>query len=111
AVFLAALALIPGLPLWPFAVVAVGLGALAIYARRLAPPPATAQPSLPHVPPVLEVAIAPQLAPPLGAPGLDDRLRAVAGALADELGLVVPAVEVAVDARLPVRGWQVRLRG
>ena len=111
AVFLAALALIPGLPLWPFAVVAVGLGALALYARRLTPPPADAQPSLPHVPRVLEVAIAPQLAPPVGALGLEARLRAVAGALADELGLVIPAVEVTVDARLPLRGWQVRLRG
>jgi type III secretion protein V len=112
ALLLGALALVPGLPLWPFAVVASAAGGLALYARRRRIAAPVSMPSLPQVPAPLQVAIAPQLAPPLGgAEQLDARLRQVAAHLADELGLVIPAVEVLIDARLPLRGWEVRLRG
>jgi type III secretion protein V len=106
---LGTLALVPGLPLLPFALVGAGVGGLAYYARRrlAADTPATA--SLPTVPPPLSVALDPQLS--AATPGLAERLVAVAHRAADDLGLPVPPVELVVDARLPLRGWEVRLRG
>jgi flagellar biosynthesis component FlhA len=107
---LGALALVPGLPLWPFALVALGAAALAVLAQRreqaAAEPPA---PSLPRLAPALEVALDPLLAAAL--PGLDARLGEVGATVADDLGLVVPAPALTVDARLPLRSYEVRLRG
>jgi type III secretory pathway component EscV len=61
------------------------------------------------VPPPLEVALDPQLQAAL--PQLDARLKECSAQLADELGLVVPAVAHTLDARLPLRSYEVRLRG
>jgi type III secretory pathway component EscV len=108
ALLLVVLAMVPGLPLWPFALVAVGVAALAWFARR-GPEEAAPAPSVPRTPPPLEVALDPQLR--AASPGLEPRLSAVAASLADELGLVVPPVALTVDARLPLRGYEIRMRG
>jgi type III secretory pathway component EscV len=108
ALLLVGLALVPGLPLWPFLVVGAGAGALAWYARRTPQPPAPS-PSLPHIPPPLEVVLDPQLRAAL--PSLEAEIGRVASQVADDLGVVVPPVALTVDARLPLRSYEIRLRG
>jgi type III secretion protein V len=109
ALALGALAVVPGLPLWPFALVAVAAAAAAWYAARRAPAPEASGPSLPRPAPALEVALDPALA--AAAPGLGARLAEVAGALSDELGVPVPAVGLTRSGLLPLRGYEIRLRG
>jgi type III secretion protein V len=108
ALLLLGLALVPGLPLWPFALVGVGVAGLAWYARRAPEAPAPG-PSLPRVAPPLEVAVDPQLR--VALPALPEALPQVTAQLADELGLVIPPVTLTLDARLPLRSYEVRLRG
>ncbi|MGZ3427469.1 MAG: FHIPEP family type III secretion protein, partial [Polyangia bacterium] len=60
-------------------------------------------------PAALEVALDPALH--AAAPALEARLAQVTRALADELGLIVPPLMLAVDARLPLRGYEIRLHG
>jgi type III secretory pathway component EscV len=112
AIFLGAMALVPGLPLWPFAAVGVGTVALALVARRRATAMAAgaAADTTPARAAALEVALAPQLMEQLGSQ-LAARLRTAASTVGDDLGLPLPGLEVRADARLPVRGWEVRLRG
>ncbi len=110
AVLLAVLALVPGLPLWPFLVVAAAAAALAWLAlRRRAQLPRVPVADAPHPPPALEVALDPALH--AAAPALESRLVQVTRALADELGLIVPPLSLTIDARLPLRGYEIRLRG
>jgi type III secretion protein V len=109
AILLGALALVPGLPLLPFALVGGGIGALAFYAnRRRKRDEAHAAPqSLPRRAPRLELAIAPTLQ----QADLETRVSPIIAALADELGVVVPQATISVDAQLAPGAWQVRLRG
>src|SRR6185312_16038068 len=110
AVLLAVLALVPGLPLWPFLVVAAGAAALAWLAlRRRAQQPRVPVADAPHAPPALEVALDPALH--AAAPTLESRLVQVTRTLSDELGVIVPALQLTIDARLPLRGYEIRLRG
>ncbi|MGZ3440651.1 MAG: flagellar biosynthesis protein FlhA, partial [Polyangia bacterium] len=110
AVLLAVLALVPGLPLWPFLVVAAGAGGLAWLAlRQRAQVPRVPLADAPHPPAALEVALDPALH--AAAPALEARLAQVTRTLADELGLIVPPLMLAVDARLPLRGYEIRLHG
>ncbi|HEY2744346.1 MAG TPA: flagellar biosynthesis protein FlhA, partial [Polyangia bacterium] len=110
AILLALLALVPGLPLWPFLVVAAATAALAWAAlRRRAQRPRVPVADAPSPPPPLEVALDPALH--AAAPSLETRLAAVTRALADELGLIVPPLVLTIDARLPLRGYEIRLRG
>jgi type III secretory pathway component EscV len=114
ALLLGVLALVPGLPLWPFALVGFTAGGLALYLRRRrrGPEPIAVGVSLPRPQPALEVAVDSQLAAQLRAAGpVEERLAEVARTLADDLGLPLPPVELAIDARLPLRGYEVRLRG
>jgi type III secretory pathway component EscV len=110
AVLLAVLALIPGLPLWPFLVVAAGAATLAWLAlRHRAQAPRIPVADAPHPPPALEVALDPALH--AAAPALESRLMQVTRALSDELGLVMPPLQLTIDAKLPLRGYEIRLRG
>lgn len=110
ALLLAVLALVPGLPLWPFLVVAAAAGALAWWAlRRRGQTPVAPAAHTPSPPPPLEVALDPALR--VAAPTLESRLHQVTRALSDELGLPVPPLAVTVDASLPLRGYEIRLRG
>ena len=110
AVLLAVLALVPGLPLWPFLVVAAAAGTLAWLAlRRRAQEPRVPVAEAPHAPPALEVALDPALH--AAAPSLEARLVQVTRTLSDELGVIVPPLTITIDARLPLRGYEIRLRG
>lgn len=108
---LAALALVPGLPLWPFAIVAALIAGLGWYARRQLVAAASTAPlaDSPRPPAPLELALDPALH--AAAPSLESRLHQVTRALADELGVVVPPLQLTIDARLPLRGYEIRLRG
>jgi type III secretion protein V len=108
ALLLFGLALVPGLPLWPFALVGVGVAGLAWYARKAPEAPLPAA-SLPRVAPALEVAVDPQLR--VAWPALGEELPRIGAQLADELGVMVPPVTLTVDARLALRSYEVRLRG
>ncbi len=109
---LLALALVPGLPLVPFLVVAVPFAAAAWVAWRRRPqaPPAEL---VPESPPAVEVATDPALAAAAddGRGALDEALAKAARSVVDDLGVPVARVERTVDARLPPRGFEVRLRG
>ena len=107
AVVLFLLALMPGLPLVPFVAVGAVFVAGAFFTGRVRP----ARPTMVYPPETvaIEVAIDPALAGQLLAL-TDDAFRATAR-VADELGLPLPAPRVAIDARLPLRGFEVRLRG
>src|SRR4051812_32139741 len=87
AALLVVLALVPGLPLWPFLLVATGTATLAWLAQRQhnARPVAPVA-DLPQAEPPLEVALDPALH--AAAPTLEARLHQVTRALADELGLL-----------------------
>lgn len=106
AALLALLALVPGLPLWPFALAGAAVGAVGLVARRREAP--ADAPAEPRAPAPLSVVLDAQLAAQVG--DLAPRLQRVARREAEDLGLVLPAVAVHADARLPLRGWEVRLR-
>ncbi len=106
----AILALAPGMPFWPFAAVAAGLGAAALArSRRTLDLTATSATTGPLLKPVLELAFNPELAS-LKA-GLRTALDARARRLADDLGLVIPAVQLRADSNVPLRGYRLDLRG
>jgi type III secretory pathway component EscV len=108
---LVTLALVPGLPLWPFLLVAAAVIGLGLYAQRQgrAAAPTTPVADAPRPPLPLEVALDPALH--AATPALGTRLNQVTRALADELGLVVPPLTLTIDAHLPLRGYELRLRG
>ena len=106
---LAALALTPGLPLWPFAVVALGVGFLAQRIRQRPQKDERDEMALPRVPSPLEVALDPQLR--AASPELPERIERTRLAVVDDLGLPLPRTSLVTDARLPLRSYEVRLRG
>jgi type III secretion protein V len=109
AALLGVLAIVPGLPLWPLLLMGGAVGALAwrLYRRRPAPPPTTAD--APTLPLPLEIALDPALH--AASLGLEARLGTLQKSLAEELGMVMPPLRLTVDARLPLRGYEIRLRG
>jgi type III secretion protein V len=108
ALLLLGLALVPGLPLWPFALVSAGVGALAWYARRAPEAPAPSL-SMPKLAAPLEVVLDPQTR--AAWPDLDAEMPRVGQRVAEDLGVLVPPVTTGVDARLPLRSYEIRLRG
>ena len=107
AAILGVLAIVPGLPLVPFAFVALAFGGAAWAVSRIAAPAPTVL--LPREAPPIEVAVDAALAADL-APLREDAIAATAR-VAQDLGLPLPAPIVSMDARLPLRGCEVRLRG
>jgi type III secretion protein V len=106
---LALLALVPGLPLWPFLLMGVAAAGLAWWMnRRAAAPPPPAM-KVPSPPPPVEVALDPALA--AASPSLEPQLAQAGVALAEDLGLLLPPIRLTRDARLPLRGYEIRLRG
>jgi flagellar biosynthesis protein FlhA len=91
--------------------IAAAVAALGQYARQrraaAGPPPPAVE--APRPPVALEVALDPALQ--AAAPTLESRLGQVTRAVADDLGVVVPPLRLAIDARLPLRGYEIRLRG
>ncbi len=110
AALLVVFALVPGLPLVPFLVVAAGAVALAWLAlRRRAEAPRVPVAEAPRAPLPLEVALDPALH--AATPSLETRLSAVGRALADDIGILLPPLALTIDAKLPLRGYEIRLRG
>ena len=106
AALLALLAVAPGLPLVPFALTAAVFAGAAWATRR--PPAAREAVRFPERPPEIEIAVDATLAVEL------DRLTADAdratARVADDLGLPLAAPTVRLDARLPNRGYEIRVR-
>ena len=106
---LVVLALVPGLPLVPFVVVAIpfALGALVALRRKPTSADTPALEPAAHAP--VEVALDPALAAACGELDLD--FDQAARAVVEELGIPLAKVAQSVDASLPPRGYEVRLRG
>ncbi len=110
AVFAALLAAVPGLPLFPFAVLALLLGSLAwaLWRRRPAPEVEASSDTVP--PGALELRVGHRLARALAAdPRFGDALRALAGALHEERGVRLPAVKPHASERLDPDAYVVEL--
>lgn len=109
ALLLAVLAVVPGLPLIPFLLVALvfAAGATVAFSRGSSPEPAAALE--PHLAPTLELAVDAQLA--RSAPDLANAVDEAARAIVDDLGLTMPPITCTTDAALPARSYEVRLRG
>ena len=101
----------PGLPLWPFLLVAAGAGALAWVAlrRRAARAARAASPTRRRRRRRSRSRSIRRCTPPRRR--WRRACTQVTRALADELGLVVPPLSLTIDARLPLRGYEIRLRG
>jgi type III secretion protein V len=110
ALLLALLAIVPGLPLWPFAGVGAGALALALWARRNQPEAALpVEAAIPERAPDVAIALDPQLVQAM--PDAAARAAQVARRIAEELGIPLAVPEIRVDASLPRRTWELRLRG
>ncbi len=104
---LALLALMPGLPTLPFMLIAAVFGGAAWLTART-PPPRAAFLYPPDAPPI-EIALDASLAAGLARVTADsDR---AAARVAEDIGLPLPAPVVRLDARLPLRHFEIRLRG
>ena len=101
------LALVPGLPLLPLAISA-GLFAVSAWATSRAPLP-RAEILYPPVPPEIAIAVDAALAGRAAQLTADADRSAVR--VSDELGLPLAAPQILLDARLPLRGYEIRLRG
>ena len=103
AILLLALSLVPGLPLWPFALVGLALSALWWRVRGQAShqEPSRKEP--------LELLIEPNLSTLI--PDLESRLRQSMAEVLSSLGLSSASFTISSAKGLPVRGYQLRLRG
>ncbi len=104
---LALLALMPGLPTVPFAIVATVFGAAAYLTSRT--PPARTALIYPPDAPAIEIALDPSIA--MGAERVTTDADRATRRVAEDLGMPLPATVVRLDARLPLRHFEVRLRG
>ena len=106
---LGALALLPGMPLGPFAVVSVPFALAAWVSFRRRSSSESAAPLVPESPPAIEVAI--DFALDAAAPDLERVLHAAARAVVADLGIPLGELRCTVDRELPPRSWEIRLRG
>jgi type III secretory pathway component EscV len=106
AALLAALALVPGLPLVPFlAVGAAGAGVAFLIGRRRG---AAVAPTVPTPPAAIEIVVHPSLGL---SDGLTAQLEARAAELAARFGVLVPSVAMRQDPSLPPRSYRLSFRG
>lgn len=111
AVFAALLAVVPGLPLLPFAVLAslLGVTAWALWRRRPAPALHASGGEPPRAGP-LELRVGPALARAIAAdPGFGERLEASGALLYDHLGVRLPPVRPRVASELEEDAYAIRL--
>lgn len=104
ATLLAALAVVPGMPGLAFATTATALltGALVLAARA-----ARLRPSRTEAPPHLQVRLHPTVVD--DPRGLEDALVELGDRCHAALGIEVPALQLALDPKLPPRRWELRL--
>ena len=107
AAILGVLALVPGLPLAPFAFVALVFGGAAWAVARIPAPRPTVL--LPRDVPAIEVVVDSALAAHLAMLAHD--AVAATARVVEDLGIPLPAPAVTMDPRLPLRGFEVRIRG
>ena len=120
------LALVPGMPILPFAAISLGAGTLAWRRSKGARTPAAATPTSQTVSEAEEEPIATALAiddikielgygllaliNDLDGRKLPDQIRALRRTLAQEYGFVMPPVRILDNMRLPTQGYAIRIR-
>ncbi len=119
------LAVIPGMPILPFAAVAIGAGALAYYRGRKSlepePQPVMEQATEPQEEPISESLAIDEIKIELGygllplindleGRRLTDQIRALRRTLASEYGFVMPSVRILDNMRLPSQGYCIRIK-
>jgi len=119
------LAVIPGMPILPFAAVAIGAGVLAYYRGRKSlepePQPVMEQATEPQEEPISETLAIDEIKIELGygllplindleGRRLTDQIRALRRTLAAEYGFVMPSVRILDNMRLPSQGYCIRIK-
>ncbi|MFT4934587.1 MAG: flagellar biosynthesis protein FlhA [Pseudoalteromonas distincta] len=119
------LALVPGMPVMPFAVVSIAAGALAYYRGRKSlepePQPVMEQAAEPQEEPISDTLAIDEIKIELGygllplindleGRRLTDQIRALRRTLAAEYGFVMPSVRILDNMRLPSQGYCIRIK-
>ncbi|MAK80645.1 flagellar biosynthesis protein FlhA [Phenylobacterium sp.] len=119
------LALVPGMPVMPFAIVSIAAGALAYYRGRKSlepePPPVMEQTAEPQEEPISDTLAIDEIKIELGygllplindleGRRLTDQIRALRRTLAAEYGFVMPSVRILDNMRLPSQGYCIRIK-
>jgi flagellar biosynthesis protein FlhA len=120
------IALVPGMPILPFAAISMGAGVLAWRRSKAARMPAAAEPAAKAAAEAEEEPIATALAiddikielgysllaliNDLDGRKLPDQIRALRRTLAQEYGFVMPPVRILDNMRLPTQGYAIRIR-
>ncbi len=117
------LGLIPGMPILPFAVIAIGAGVIAWRAATVKPPPepVEARPAEDTEEPIATALAMDDVKIELGygllglindvdGRKLTDQIRALRRTLASEYGFVMPSVRILDNMRLPTEGYSIRIR-
>jgi flagellar biosynthesis protein FlhA len=119
------IALVPGMPIIPFAAISIGAGVLAWRRSKAAQKPAaapmTAKPTEQEEEPIstalaiddIKIELGYGLLPlinDLDGRKLPDQIRALRRTLAQEYGFVMPAVRILDNMRLPTQGYSIRVR-
>lgn len=107
AVFLALMALVPGLPAVPFALLALALGSVAYLRRRLGRAGPAASPRAVQVEALAELSVG--IAPGRALPELESELQRTSAELGSELGLALWAPRVLSRPHLRERAYQLEL--
>ena len=119
------LAVVPGMPVLPFAAVAIAAGALAYYRGRMSlepePAPILEQSAEPQDEPISDTLAIDEIKIELGygllplindleGRRLTDQIRALRRTLAAEYGFVMPSVRILDNMRLPSQGYCIRIK-
>ena len=119
------LALVPGMPVVPFALVSIAAGALAYYRGRKSlepePLPVMEQAAEPQEEPISDTLAIDEIKIELGygllplindleGRRLTDQIRALRRTLAAEYGFVMPSVRILDNMRLPSQGYCIRIK-
>ncbi len=123
---LGVMAIVPGLPFFPFALLSVGAGVLATYGKPISKPTAAPQIAPVHAPTeeeqIREALVLDDLELEIGyglIPLVDtkkggellSRIRATRRQLASELGFIVPLIHIRDNLDLRPGGYSIRVRG
>ena len=117
------LGLVPGMPILPFAAIAVGAGVVAWRTANAKPPPEVveARPTEDVEEPIASALAMDDVKIELGygllalindvdGRKLTDQIRALRRTLAQEFGFVMPSVRILDNMRLPTEGYSIRIR-
>ncbi|MDX5330520.1 MAG: flagellar biosynthesis protein FlhA, partial [Caulobacteraceae bacterium] len=119
------IALVPGMPILPFAAISIGAGVLAYYRGQQAQAPEAAPvaeaPAEPQEEPISETLAIDEVKIELGygllplindleGRRLTDQIRALRRTLAAEYGFVMPSVRILDNMRLPSQGYCIRIK-